>query len=377
MIPFGRAWRSHFPLDPEIAYLNHGTRGVTPREVMGRQHAIQEAFERDPARSFRELPARLRVAADRVAGALGARGDDIVFTENVTTAINGALRSLPLEPGDGLAITNLTYGGIAAAARAIAAERGLTLHEVVLPFPVAHPDDLTQAFADGLPHGTRLAIVDHTTADTALVLPIADIAAICRERGTLLLVDAAHAPGMVPLDIGAIGADLYAANLHKWMWVPRSCGILWVRPELQPVVRPPVVSWGHDGSFHDAFAEAGTRDPSAWLTAPAALDMLERVGMQAVIDHNHELVCAGGRLLAERWGTAPMAPASMLGAMVAVPWPEHLARSPAGLAALQARLCAQGIEVHAATDGTRAWVRVAAQIYNELDDFARLAEAVG
>ncbi|MEN0062775.1 MAG: aminotransferase class V-fold PLP-dependent enzyme [Myxococcota bacterium] len=363
-------------MKPELVYLNHGTVGAPPRRVLETVRGIRNELESNPVGFLvRALPDRLRQARQRVAGFLGARAEDLVFVDNVSAAVNGVLRSLALESGDGIAITSLTYGGVAAAAKAVAKQRNLMLHEVVLPFPVAHPDDVVNAFAKRLPPDTRLAIVDHVTADTSLVLPIADIAELCRERGTTLLVDGAHAPGMLPLDIQALGADIYVANLHKWLWAPRPCGVLWARPELQDQVRPAVASWGYDQSFHAAFEWVGTKDPSPFLAAPEAITMFEEVGPDAVRTYNHDLVWAGGNLLADRWGTARMAPESMVGAMMAVALPKTVPRTPGAVAAWLAHLHARGFEVSGATNGTEAWVRVAAQVYNELDDFVNLAEA--
>jgi isopenicillin-N epimerase len=387
MIPFGRAWRERFPLDPEVVYLNHGTVGVTPLEIGEVQHQIMRDIERNPARFLlRELtevgpgPARgglphLRAAAERVAAFLGVEGRDLVFADNTSTAINAVLRSFPFESGDVIVLTSLGYGSVAHAAGYVARRQGLSVHTVPLPFPVADPAAIVAAFEAGLPPKARLAIVDHISADTALLLPIREMARVCRERGILLLVDGAHAPGSIALDIDTIGADLYVGNLHKWMWTPRSSGILWARRELQPLLHPTVISWGT--TFTSAFDLPGTRDPSPHLTAPHAVELLERIGLDAIRQHNHDLVWAGGRLMAERWGTEIVTPESMVASMVCVPLPTRLGVTRTS--ALQLRLRLQDehqIELHVAGDESRGWVRVAAQVYNELSDFERAAEVI-
>lgn len=377
MIPFGHAWREQFLLDPDVVYLNHGTQGVPPREVLQAQHAIQEELERNPARKLLREPGRLRDAADEVGRFLGARGADLVFVDNVTTATSAVLRSLRFEPGDRIAVTNLGYGSLEIAARVVAEEQQLAVDRMALPFPVAEPREIVDAFAAQLAAGTRLAIVDHVAPQTAMVLPVAEIARVCRERGVLLLVDGAHAPGSLALDIADVGADLYTGNLHKWMWTPRSSGILWARPEVQEWLRPAVISWGHGVSFTAAFDHVGTRDPSPHLAAPAAIRMLERVGPEAVRAYDHDLVWAGACHLAERWGTAVAAPESMVATMAPVWLPDGRVRSPDDARALQRWLADEHhVEVNVYAEDGRSWVRVAAQIYNALGDFERLADAV-
>jgi isopenicillin-N epimerase len=385
--PFGHAWRERFFLDPEFVYLNHGTVGVTPRELLEAQQQIVQAIERNPARYLlRELtevgagpasgePHHLRAAAAKVAAFLGAEGRDLVFVDNVSTAISAVLQSFPFERGDGLALTSLGYGSVVNAARYYASRQGYTLHTIPMPFPVADPAAIVEAFEAGLPPNTRLAIVDHIASDTGLLLPIAEIARICRARGTLLLVDGAHAPGAIDLDIASIGADMYTANLHKWMWTPRSSGILWAKPELQPLLRPTVISWGT--TFTSAFDLPGTRDPSAHLTAPLAIELLQRLGAARIRQHNHDLVWAGGRLLAQRWGTELPTPESMVATMMSVPLPARLGINRTNALRLRLRLQDEHrIELHVGGNDERGWVRVAAQVYNQIEDFERAAEVI-
>ena len=264
MPPFGRSLLAEFPLDPSITYLNHGTVGLTPRRVLAAQQAIRDEIERQPSRFLlRELTVsstsvgmpraetpRLRVAANAVASFLGARGDDVVFVDNATTGANAVLRSFPFEPGDEVLVTDLGYGGVTNAARFAARERGATVTTVTMPWP-PRATDLADAIVEAVTPRTRLAIVDHVTAETALVLPVADIAARLRARGVAALVDGAHAPGAIPVDITALDVDWYVGNLHKWMWVPRSSGILWAAPARQAALHPPVISRTRRGLHGD------------------------------------------------------------------------------------------------------------------------------
>jgi isopenicillin-N epimerase len=223
----------------------------------------------------------------------------------------------------------------------------------------------------------RLAIVDHVTSESALRLPAEAIVASCRARGVPVLVDGAHAPGAIPVDLGALGADWYAANLHKWAWSPRSCGILWAAPERQPGLHPPVISWGLDRGFTAEFDWIGTRDPSAALAAPAGIGLLEEAGALAVREYDHRLAWEAGALLAERWGTRLPAPEAMIATMITLPLPVRFGATPEAAASVRDRLLLEHrieVQVHAWREAL--WARVSAQIYNDMGDVERLADAV-
>ena len=193
---------------------------------------------------------RLREASDQVAAFVGSRPDDLVFVPNVTTGINAVLGSLPLGPGDELVITDLAYGAVALAARRrLRAQRRDASNRSTSTTRCATPATSSSRSSAALTPRTKLVVIDHVTAQTALVLPVAAIAAECRARGVPVLVDGAHVPGSRPLDIPSLGVDWYAANLHKWAHAPRGCGILWAAPERQSILRSPVVSWGHEQGF--------------------------------------------------------------------------------------------------------------------------------
>jgi len=231
----------HWPLEPDGVYLNHGTVGVTPLKVMQARMAILREIERHPARfMLRELmrlgeqpaaPTRLRAAAETVARFLGARGDGVVFVDNATTGVNAVLRALQLQPGDELLIHDHAYGGVARAAAFVARERGARLVTLAWPFPTTDASAYVEAVERAITPRTRIAILDHVSSETALVLPLAQIAAACGARGVPVLADGAHAPGAIDVRIESLGVDWYAANLHKWAFAPRGCGVLWAAPE--------------------------------------------------------------------------------------------------------------------------------------------------
>lgn len=387
---FGRPLLCEFPLDPAVTYLNHGTVGVTPNRVLAAQQAIRDAIERQPSRFLlRELTApatsvgqprsetpRLRLAADAVAAFLGAHGEDLVFVDNITTGANAVLRSFPLAPGDEILVTDLGYGGITKAAQFAAREKGAAVTTVTMPWPPT-PASYAEAIVGAVGPRTRLAIVDHVSAESALVLPLADIAARLRAKGVAVMADGAHAPGAIPLRIEDLGVDWYVANLHKWMWVPRSSGILWAARERQAGLHPAVISWGIDDDFTTSFDLPGTRDPSPHLAAPAAITLFREWGVDAIQRYNHDLAWQAARYVSDAWDTTWDTPESMVGTMATVTLPESLGRTRDDAAHLRdALLFEDGIEipVHAYRDRLRA--RISAQVYVDMDDIDRLATAV-
>jgi isopenicillin-N epimerase len=390
MPSFGRDLLSEFPLDPSITYLNHGTVGVTPRRVLAAQQAIRDEIERQPSRFLlRELTApatsvgmpraerpRLRLAADTVAAFLGAAGDDLVFVDNITTGANAVLRSFPLAAGDEILVTDLGYGGITKAAQFAAREKEATVRTVTMPWPPT-PATYADAIVEAAGPRTRLAIVDHITAESALVLPLAEIAARLRAKGVAVLGDGAHAPGAIAFSIADLGVDWYVANLHKWMWVPRSSGILWATHERQASLQPAVISWGLDEDFATTFDLPGTRDPSSHLAAPAAIDLFHEWGLDAVRGYMHDLAWQAARHVSQRWDTPFETPESMIGAMATVTLPAALGSTREAAQRLRDALLFEDdieVPVHAYRDRLRA--RISAQVYNDMQDIDRFADAV-
>jgi isopenicillin-N epimerase len=370
---FGRSLRSEWLLDPDLVYLNHPTVGATPRVVLAAQRAIQDDTERNPSRfQLRELtdhavgkwrPAkpRLREAADVVAAFVGARGEDLVFVDNTTTGANAVLRSFPFEPGDEVLVSDLGYGGVTRAAIYETGLRGASVKTVSIP----HPFDAE-------------AIVDHIAADAGLLLPLVAIVARLKARGVAVLADGAHGPGAMALDVPSIGADWYVANLHKWAFVPRSSGFLWTSPERQATTHPAVMSWGLGEGYTSEFDLPGTRDASAHLAAPAAIAFFDRLGGRAAVyRYIHELAVSGAQMLAERWGTALNSPASMMGAMGTITLPASLGSTADDAAVLRdALLFEDHVEVGLSAARGRLHVRVAAAVYNDMDDYEQLAAAI-
>jgi isopenicillin-N epimerase len=388
MPTFGRSMLEHWLLDPDCTYLNHGTVGAPPRRVLQKQQALRDEMERQPATfMLRELNGehampwravtRLRQASDQVASFVGSRPDDLVFVPNVTTGMNAVLGSLPLAPGDEVVITDLAYGAITLTAAAMCERSGATLRTVRLGYPIRDDAGVVEPIAGALTAQTRLVIVDHITARTALLLPVAAIAAACHARDVPVLVDGAHAPGAIPLDIPSLGVDWYAANLHKWAHAPRGCGILWAAPERQSMVHYPVVSWGRNRGFRDEFEHTPTTDPTSYLAAPEGIAMLRDWNVDAVVAYMHNLAWEAAALLTGRWGTTFEIPQHMVGTMVTVPLPEEAGATDEDAERLRLALLVEDrIEVPLYAWDGRLWARISAQIYNDRSDVVRLADAV-
>ena len=372
---YGAALRPQWPLDPAVTYLNHGGYGVTPSAVLREQESWRLRIERNPTRFFsEELPALLREAATALAAYLGARGEDVVFVDNATTGCNAVLRSLDFTPGDEILVTSLAYGAIAKAARYVAQRSGATLVEVEIPLPVADDAAILAAVDARLGPQTRLAIFDHVASHSALVLPVAELVRLARRAGARVLVDGAHAPGLVPFALPAIAADWYVGNCHKWLMAPRGCGFLWCEKPLQPLIHPLAISHGYGAGYTAEFDWTGTRDPTAFLVLPAALACHDSLGGAALMARNAALAREAARLLAGRWCTGLGGPESSFAAMATVRLPLDGEASPSRAVALRRWLSdTQRIEAAVNAESGALWLRLAAQAYNELADYERLA----
>jgi isopenicillin-N epimerase len=372
----GRAVRGAFALDPAWLTVSHGAYGATPVAVLEAQAAWRARMEAQPTVFFKRiLPGAVREAAGVLAAFLGAEARDLAFVENATAGCNAVLQSLAFAPGDEILVLDHGYRAVRNAARHVAGRAGAGLAAVPLPWPDPDEDEIVARVAATLTPRTRLAILDHVTSPSAIVLPVARMIAACHAAGVPVLVDGAHAPGLVPLDLGALGADWYVGNCHKWLMAPKGSGFLWARRDRQAGLHPTVISHPYGEGFPAEFDYTGTRDSTAWLSVPAALDILAALGGPALMRRNAALARAGGELLAARLGTQLGAPAAMSAAMASVrlPWSGPATREASLL--LRERLIEQhrtDAPVHPIGDGL--WLRISAQAFNELDDYATLAE---
>jgi isopenicillin-N epimerase len=367
-------------LDPAATFLNHGSFGATPRSVLAAQARWRDEMERQPVLFLaRRLPALMETVRARVAAFLHADPAGLVPVQNATTGVATVLHTFDWVPGDEILLADSTYNAVKQACRALAERYGVRVVEAKVPFPLTSGAEVTAAFAAAITDRTKLVIVDHVVSATGCVLPVADILAVARARGVPVLVDGAHAPALLPLDLTVLDADFYTGNLHKWLCTPKGTAILSVAPRWRARVHPVAISHGYGTGLAGEFDWTGTFDPSAWLAVPDAIDLFEAFGPDAVRASNHALVRAGRVEIAEALGAELPHPddPSLYAAMATIPVPWARDASGRALSALTGALYeAHRIEVPFTSYDDRVWVRIAAQLYNTPADYTRLADVL-
>ena len=385
----GSDHRACWRLDPDVVFLNHGSFGACPCAVLEVQQALRDVMEADPVHFFlRELEPRLDSARAALATFLGARADDLAFVTNTTTGVNAVLRSLSFAPGDELLVTDQAYNACANAVRYAAERSGARVLVVPLPFPLAGPDAVVDAVLAGVTPRTRLALLDHVTSPTGLVLPIERLVPALAARGVDALIDGAHAAGMLALDLDSLGAAYYTGNCHKWVCAPKGAGFLHVRRDRQAAIRPVAISHGFNSPrtdrsrFRLEFDWTGTMDPTPYLCVPEAIRYLGSLiggGWPAVRARNRGLALEARRLVADALDVALPCPDAMVESLVALPLPDGSPPPPGALDPLQERLFTEDrieVPVFPWPAPPRRLVRFSVQLYNGRTDYERLARAL-
>jgi isopenicillin-N epimerase len=386
--PLASAWM----LDPEVVFLNHGSFGATPRTVLERQAEVRRLMEAEPLQFFDHMyQEELDQARSALGEFVGAPPEGLAFLANATTGVNTVLASLSLRPGDQLVTTDHEYNACRNALEAAAERAGAEVVVARVPFPIRSADHVVEAVLDSMGPRCRLLLIDHVTSQTGLMLPLDRLTEEAGRRHVEVLVDGAHAPGMVDLDIESLGVAYYTGNLHKWVCAPKGAAFLSVREDLRQRVRPLVISHGANASsttrsrFHLEHDWTGTRDPSAWLSVESALTAVASLvagGWPEVRERNRNLALEGRRILCDTLGFDVPSPDSMIGSLASIPLPDgdgERVNDIFPFDALQLALFDRyriEVPIIAWPERPKRLVRISAQLYNQPDHYRYLAEAL-
>jgi len=374
--------KEHWLLDPGITFLNHGSYGATPIAILAKQDEFRAQLEREPVRFMnRELEPLLDAARAEVANFVGADVANLAFVPNATAGVNAVLRSLDLDQHDELLVTDQEYNATRNTLDYVAGLEGAKVVVAEIPFPIASPDVVVERVLEKVSDRTRLVVIDHVVSQTALILPVQRIIDELRARNIDVLIDGAHAPGMLPLNLRELGATYYTANLHKWVCAPKGAAFIYARSNRRIGLRPIAISHGANATrtdrsrFHLEFDWTGTFDPTAWLCAAESIRYMASIvdgGWPEIMRRNHELALRARDLLCAHLQIENPAPDEMIGSMAALPIPDGDWNE------LQDALFAQNVEVPIMPwpQYPKRVLRVSAQLYNAIDDYERLANAL-
>jgi isopenicillin-N epimerase len=382
----------HWTLDPGIAFLNHGSFGACPAPIQAVQQQLRDRIEHQPVQFFvRDLEGLLDEARAALAAFLGADAGDLALVPSATAGVNAVLRSLQLKPGDELLTTDHEYNACRNVLEFVADRAGATVVVAKIPFQLESSQQAADIILNAVTQRTRIALLDHITSQSAMILPIEALTTELAKLDVPVLVDGAHAPGMVPVDLKKLGAAYYTGNCHKWLCAPKGSGFLHVHPDYQASVRPAIISHGANTTRRDRsrflieFDWTGTADPTAILAVPAALKFMGSLlpgGWDAVREHNRSLALAGRSLLCKALDVEQPCPDDMIGSIASLPLPPGSSeppKTPLYSDPLQDTL----LERYAIEVPVIPWpavperlIRISAQVYNSLDQYQRLADAL-
>ena len=382
MNKFGRHLRPLWHLEPEGIFLNHGSFGACPKEVLAAQSALREGMERNPDVFFRHRASprnpnnELRAAAERVGRFVGTTGERIAFVANATDAVNTVLHAVELTAGDEILVLDCVYNAVRLAAEDVCRRHGARVVKVSLPIPLK-ANDVVERIADAAGPRTKLAIIDHISSATATVFPVAEITRALKAKGARVLIDGAHAVGQLALDLPTIGADWYTANGHKWLFAPKGVALFYATAEVAAATVPLSVSHWHDMTFPRAFDYVGTRDVTPFLSMPAALDFIERFGAADIRSYLHDLSREGDAVVRDL-GAEPVAADAMFAAMRAYVLPQRRpAEGDDALQLMSTMWDEHRIRIASSAYQGKLLLRLSAQIYVERADYERAVEVLG
>ncbi|MDO4586133.1 MAG: aminotransferase class V-fold PLP-dependent enzyme [Planctomycetia bacterium] len=401
--PFAAEWM----LDPNIIFLNHGSFGACPKAILKRQQELRNQMESEPLRFMeQEYPVLLNESRQRLARFVGAKSEHLVFVRSVTQAVNSVLRSYPFEDGDEILTTDHEYNACANVARFIAdhpndpSKTARKVHFVAanVPYPIQSPDNVFEALMAKVNDQTRLVLIDHVTSPSGFLQPIERIIVEMNRRGIDTLIDGSHSVGMIPLDLEKLNATFFTSNCHKWLCTPKGSAFLWVRNDWAERIYPSTISHGYNWSvpdnpkLHDLFDWPGTDDFTPWLCVGDTILFLENLlddrsgKLEKLAQHNHDLIIAARRLLCQRLDSEPVCPESMLTSLAAIALPDEkepprlkFFHAASALHPIHVRLLEEfkiEVPVFNWTAYPKLTLRIAAQLYNDLSQYEKLADAL-
>ncbi|MDJ0735351.1 MAG: aminotransferase class V-fold PLP-dependent enzyme [Nostocaceae cyanobacterium] len=380
--------RKLWSVDPKVTFLNHGSFGACPKEVLAVQQELRARLEEEPVRFFyREWEPLLDDARSQLANFIGADAQDLVFVPNATTGVNCVLRSLSFSPQEEILTTNHEYNACRNALDFVAERAGVRVVVAKIPFPIESPQQVIEAVIQQVSAQTRLVLIDHITTQTGLIFPLQQLVEELQARGVDTLVDGAHAPGMISLNLRKIGATYYTGNCHKWLCAPKGAAFLYVGRDKHSQIRPLTISHGANSPrtdksrFQLEFDWMGTDDPTAYMCVPEAIKFMGSLlpgGWDELMQRNHQLVLQARKRLCEVLEVGLVCPDEMIGSMAVIPMPKALENGD--FVSLHDQLLDKfGIEVPVIPwqENPRLLVRISAQIYNRLEDYEYLGQALG
>lgn len=373
---FGRSSLEAWCLDPDRYHLNHGAYGALTKSTFAHMCELGQEIEAAPANFIRKsFRTRLRNQIDNFADYVGANADDLVFVENATAGCNAVLRSLVLTPGDEIVISTLAYPSVRQVAQFVAHRAHAHIVEARITPYMAEPSQLLDSILDSFTARTRLVIIDHITSLSAQLMPVHEIAELCRERGIDLLIDGAHAPGQIDLQIQEIGCSWYVGNGHKWFGAPRGIAFIWTAPNYQELMRPTVITKTLDEGYMGAFDWPGSRNFSSWLSLSHVRAERERLGGETLMRrYASELVGEAALMLARRLGGRCHHSPGLAMAIICLPRQSY---DPAEAARIRAWLADEyAIDVAIFVVEGECILRISAWIYNEMQDYHHLGDAL-
>jgi isopenicillin-N epimerase len=382
---------NYWSLESSRLFLNHGSFGACPDFVIAEQRKWQDLMEQEPVQFFEELMPELLLKSRKALGAfLSCSADDLAFVSNATSGVNTILRSLQFEQGDEILVPNHAYQACRNTIDFVAERWNVNVVEVAIPFPIDGPETAVELMKSACTPRTRLVMIDTVTSPTGLRMPFEELTEFFEGRGVEVLLDAAHGIGMIPLNLGDLGASYVTSNCHKWLCAPKGSAFLYVRKDKQSKIQPLTISHGHTfplggaTRFRHEFDWTGTQDISGWCALPAVIEGMAKLvegGWETIMEHNHDLAIQGRNILCERLGIQPPCPDEMIACISTIQLPGELVtpelmHEPDPLHQILSETYNIQVPVWSWPSPAGRYLRISAQLYNSIEQYEQLADAL-